>query len=77
MKYKTITLGPGTKFLWTSPMWEWLKSPENSKKDANGFEYNHILISGTVIIKIEDQTEEEHEKENIMQNPTGKRMIQL
>ncbi len=28
-------------------------------------------------IKIEDPIEEEHQKENVIQNPIGKRMIQL
>ncbi len=76
-KYKTITLNPGTKFYWYGHAWQWVAEPGDEKKDENGFIYTHILTKGTVIIKIEDYIEEEHKKENVVQNPTGKRMIQL
>ena len=76
MKYKTITLKSGTKFNWgEGHTWEWVGSEE--RKDENGFIYTHILSKGTVIVKIEDAKEEEHLKDNVVQNPTGKRMIQL
>ena len=80
-KYKTITIGPGTKFNWgKTHSWSWVgyhDSPLEEKTDENGFTYTHILDKGTVTIKIEDPIEKEHEKENLQQNPTGKRMIQL
>ena len=72
-KYKTITFGPGTKFFWKDASWEY---DGFAQKDENGFEYTHKL-KGNVIIKYEDAKKEEHQKENVVQNPTGKRMIQL
>ena len=80
MKYKTITLGPGTKFHWgkSDHSWDWVcVDGDDARKDENGFVYTHELVKGTVIIKIPDAVEEEHQKENVIQNPTGKRMIQL
>ena len=81
-KYKTITIGPGTKFNWgKTHSWDWVGNdkdgPLEEKTDENGFTYTHILEKGTVTIKIEDINEEEHQKDNVVQNPTGKRMIQL
>ena len=85
-KYKTITIGPGSKFYFKDHLWEWVggstgpggaSEAHHSKKDENGFIYTHILKTGTIIIKLINSTEEEHQKENVAQNPTGRRMIQL
>ena len=75
-EYKTITFGPGTKLIFKNHHWEEGETPF-IKKDENGFEYTHMLQKGTIIIKYEDAKEEEHQKENVVENPTGKRMIQL
>ena len=68
-------MGAGTKFYIREHTWEC--ADEYNQKDLNGFTHTHTLKSGTIIIKLIDSTEEEQQKENIVQNPTGKRMIQL
>ena len=67
-------MGVGTKFYFQDHVWEYEEYPQ---KDLNGFSHTHTLKTGTIIIKLVDYTEEEHQKENVVQNPTGKRMIQL
>ena len=77
-EYKTITIKPGTKMFFSNVMWDDVRMSERgAKEDENGFEYTHTMTSGIYVIKLEDITEEEHQKENVIQNPTGKRMIQL
>ena len=73
--YKTITFGAGTKFFRKDDITTW-ENEGNPQKDENGFICTHKLI-GTVTIKYKEAKEEEHQKENVVQNPTGKRMIQL